>query len=58
MAVHTIDAMKDKTKILYTRKIQITRSEPAYAELDHMMFLSKNLLALRQLKISVKCPYN
>lgn len=35
--------MKDKTKILYTRKIQIKRTEQAYKELDQMMFLSKNL---------------
>ena len=35
--------MKDKNFILYTRKIQIKRTDQAYKELDHMMFLSKNL---------------
>lgn len=35
--------MKDKNNILYTRKIQIKRTDQAYKELDQMMFLSKNL---------------
>ena len=35
--------MKDKNFILYTRKIQIKRTDQAYKELDQMMFLSKNL---------------
>ena len=35
--------MKDKNFILYTRKIQIKRTDQAYKELDLMMFLSKNL---------------
>lgn len=35
--------MKDKTKSLYTRKIQIKKTDQAYKELDQMMFLSKNL---------------
>ena len=35
--------MKDKNSILYTRKIQIKKTDQAYKELDQMMFLSKNL---------------
>ena len=35
--------MKNKNFILYTRKIQIKRTDQAYKELDQMMFLSKNL---------------
>ena len=35
--------MKDKNFILYTRKIQIKKTDQAYKELDQMMFLSKNL---------------
>lgn len=35
--------MKDKNFILYTRKIQIKRTNQAYKNLDQMMFLSKNL---------------
>lgn len=35
--------MKDKNYVLYTRKIQIKRTDQAYKELDQMMFLSKNL---------------
>ena len=35
--------MKDKTKTLLSAEIQVTPFNPVYDELDHMMFLSKNL---------------
>ena len=35
--------MKDKTKTLLTGEIQVTPFDPIFIELDHMMFLSKNL---------------
>ena len=35
--------MKDKTKTLLTGEIQVTPFDPIFAELDHMMFSSKNL---------------
>lgn len=35
--------MTDKNFILYTRKIQIKKTDQAYKELDQLMFLSKNL---------------
>ena len=35
--------MKDKTKTLLAGEIQITPFDPIFTELDHMMFLSKNL---------------
>ena len=35
--------MKDKNSILYTRKIQIRKHDQAFKDLDHKLFLSKNL---------------
>ena len=35
--------MKDKTRILLSAEIQVTPSNPVYDELDHKLFLSKNL---------------
>ena len=35
--------MKDKTRTLLSAEIQVTPFNPVYDELDHMLFLSKNL---------------